>query len=195
MQGRSLVCGGQPSPHKPRLVVSHSTCPPLSSSPHAHSFVLGTAVINTHTHVEDQPQYRGLCHSGSPSARSFSRSPSPPIPSFTQSPSPPRLLVRDGQTSPQRPRLVVTRSTCPPISPSPHANSFVIVTALPPFSRRSPFFASQRMILMSSPPLASMLPSKDQATVLTQALPFSNSLVNALPHPWAAARRCRQHEQ
>jgi hypothetical protein len=40
------VCGGQPSPHKPRLVVSHSTCPPLSSSPHAHSFVLGTAVIN-----------------------------------------------------------------------------------------------------------------------------------------------------
>jgi hypothetical protein len=46
---RSLVCGGQPSPHKPRLVVSHSTCPPLSSSPHAHSFVLGTAVINTHT--------------------------------------------------------------------------------------------------------------------------------------------------
>jgi hypothetical protein len=45
----SLVCGGQPSPHKPRLVVSHSTCPPLSSSPHANSFVLGTAVINTHT--------------------------------------------------------------------------------------------------------------------------------------------------
>jgi hypothetical protein len=46
---RSLVCGGQPSLHKPRLVVSHITCPPLSSSPHAHSFVLGTAVINTHT--------------------------------------------------------------------------------------------------------------------------------------------------
>jgi hypothetical protein len=46
---RSLVCGGQPSPHKPRLVVSHSTCSPLSSSPHANSFVLGTAVINTHT--------------------------------------------------------------------------------------------------------------------------------------------------
>jgi len=45
---RSLVCGGQPSPHKPRLVVSHSTCSPLSSSPHAHSFVIGPAVINTH---------------------------------------------------------------------------------------------------------------------------------------------------
>ena len=27
------VCGGQPSPHKPRLVVSYSACPPLSSSP------------------------------------------------------------------------------------------------------------------------------------------------------------------
>ena len=39
-------CGGQTSPHKSWLVVSHSTCPPLSSSPHAHSFVIGTAVIN-----------------------------------------------------------------------------------------------------------------------------------------------------
>jgi hypothetical protein len=38
-----------PSPHKSWLVVSHITCPPLSFSPHAHSFVLGTAVINTHT--------------------------------------------------------------------------------------------------------------------------------------------------
>ena len=51
---RSLVCGGQPSPHKPRLVVSHSTCPPrhkpLSSSPHARSFVIGPEVINTHTY-------------------------------------------------------------------------------------------------------------------------------------------------
>jgi hypothetical protein len=36
-----------------------------------------------------------------------------------QSPSPPRSLVRDGQTSPHRPRLVVSRSTCPPISPPP----------------------------------------------------------------------------
>jgi hypothetical protein len=31
--------------------------------------------------------------------------------------------VRDGQTSPLRPRLVVSRNTCPPLSPSPHANS------------------------------------------------------------------------
>ncbi len=69
-------------------------------------------------------------HSGSPSARSFSQSPSPPPPSFTQYPSPPRSLVRDGQTSPLRPRLVVSRRTCPPLSPSPHANSFVIGTAV-----------------------------------------------------------------
>jgi hypothetical protein len=68
-----------------------------------------------------------LWHNGSPSARSFSRSPSPPPP---QSPSPPRSQVLDGQTSPLRPRLVVSRSTCPPLSPSPHANSFVIGTAV-----------------------------------------------------------------
>jgi hypothetical protein len=39
------VRAGQTHPHRPRLVVSHSTCPPLSSSPHAHSFVIGPAVI------------------------------------------------------------------------------------------------------------------------------------------------------
>ena len=69
---RVPVRDGQTSPHKPPLVVphstcpslspspprinamrrramSHNTCPPLSSSPHAHSFVIGPAVINTHT--------------------------------------------------------------------------------------------------------------------------------------------------
>jgi hypothetical protein len=35
----------------------------------------------------------------------------------------------DGQTSLLRPRLVVPRNTCPPLSPS-HANSFVIGTAV-----------------------------------------------------------------
>ena len=80
--------------------------------------------------VEDQPQCRGMCHSSRPSARSLSRSPSSPLPSFTQSPSPPRSLMRDGQTSPHRPRLVVSRSTCLPLSPSPHANSFVIGPAV-----------------------------------------------------------------
>ena len=58
------------------------------------------------------------------------RSPSPPPPSFTQSPCPPRSLVRDGQTSPHRPRLVVSRSTCPPLSPSSLANSLIIGTAV-----------------------------------------------------------------
>jgi hypothetical protein len=37
--------------------------------------------------------------------------------SFTQYPSPPRSLVRDEQTSPHGPRLVVSRSTCPPLFP------------------------------------------------------------------------------
>jgi hypothetical protein len=55
----SLVCGGQPSPHKPRLIVSHSTCPPLSSSPHAHSFVLGTAVINNNAPPASEAQGQG----------------------------------------------------------------------------------------------------------------------------------------
>ena len=57
------------------------------------------------------------------------RLPSQPPP-ITQSPSPPRSLVRDGQLSPHWPRLVVSRSTCPPLSPSPHANSFIKGTAV-----------------------------------------------------------------
>jgi hypothetical protein len=178
------VCGGQASPHKPRLVVSHSTCPPLSSSFHAHSFVLGTAVINTHT---VKCHRNAINQSRMPSQRNQSESfrfkraafyqglkskvglavakaaalrinlnvqgcsvvadpmhapsrerergeegkfPSSPPPPFTQSPSPPRSLVRDGQPSPYRPRLVVSRSTCPPISPTPHVNSFVLGPAV-----------------------------------------------------------------
>ena len=41
---RSLVRDGKTNPHRPRLVVSHSTCPPLLP-PHANSFVIGPAVI------------------------------------------------------------------------------------------------------------------------------------------------------
>ena len=68
---RSLVCGGQPSPHKPRLVVSRSTCPPLSSSPHAHSFVIGPAVINTHINLKSShlESVKILHHSTLPPAR------------------------------------------------------------------------------------------------------------------------------
>jgi hypothetical protein len=67
-----------------------------------------------------------------PDARSVSRSPSSPPPSFTQSPFSQRSRVRDGQTSPHKPRLVVSHSTCPPLSPSPSslANSFVMGTAV-----------------------------------------------------------------
>ena len=49
VSSRVPVRDGQTSPHWPRLVVSRSTCPPLSPPPHANSFVLGPAVINTHT--------------------------------------------------------------------------------------------------------------------------------------------------
>ena len=76
--------------------------------------------------IVDQPQCRGLWHSSSPSARSLSRSPSSPPPSFTKSPSPPRSLVRHGQTSPHRPRLVVSRSTCPPLFP-PHPREHLCI--------------------------------------------------------------------
>ena len=46
---RVPVRDGQTSPHQSRLVVSRITCPPLSLSPHANSFITGAAVINTHT--------------------------------------------------------------------------------------------------------------------------------------------------
>jgi hypothetical protein len=71
-----------------------------------------------------------MWHRSTPNARSLSHSPSAPPPSFTQSPYPPRSLVRDEQTHPHRPRLVVSHSTCPPLSSSPHANSFVIGPAV-----------------------------------------------------------------
>ena len=55
---------GQTSPHKPRLVVPHSTCPSLSPSPPAHSFIIGPAVINTHTLGGLQiPRWLGSDHS------------------------------------------------------------------------------------------------------------------------------------
>ena len=49
--GSQCAMTGQTSSHRPRLVVSRSTCPPLSPSPHANSFRIGTAVINTHSAV------------------------------------------------------------------------------------------------------------------------------------------------
>jgi hypothetical protein len=49
--------------------------------------------------------------------------------------------VRDGQTSPHSPWIVISRNTCPPLSPSPHATSIlgtvVINTHTSPESGRS----------------------------------------------------------
>jgi hypothetical protein len=80
--------------------------------------------------IAGQPQCPRLWHSSTPNARFLSHSPSAPPPPVTQSPYPPRSLVRDGQTHPHRPRLVVSHSTCPPLSSSPHAHSFVIGPAV-----------------------------------------------------------------
>jgi hypothetical protein len=80
--------------------------------------------------VVDQPQYRRLWRHRTPCARSFSRSPSPRHPPLTQNAFSPRSLVRGGQTSPHKPRLVASHSTCPPLSSSPHAHSFVLGTAV-----------------------------------------------------------------
>jgi hypothetical protein len=41
-----IVRDGQTSVHKPPLVVSHRTRPPLFPSPLANSFIIGSAVIN-----------------------------------------------------------------------------------------------------------------------------------------------------
>jgi hypothetical protein len=54
------------------------------------------------------------CSVVAPPLHAPSHAPSSPPPSFPQYPSPPRSLARDGQTSSHWPRLVVSRSTCPP---------------------------------------------------------------------------------
>jgi hypothetical protein len=79
--------------------------------------------------VADQAEHTRVRHSGCPSPRPTRPTPSPPPP-LTQCPFPPRSLVRSGQISSRRPRLVVPHSTCPPISPSSPANSFAIGTAV-----------------------------------------------------------------
>jgi hypothetical protein len=61
-----------------------------------------------------------------------------------QSPSPPRSLVRDGQPRPHWPLLVNSRSTCPPLSPSPHVNSFIKSTAVINTTLSSIWFPNER---------------------------------------------------
>ena len=46
---RSLVRDGQTHPHRPRLVVSHSTCPPLSSFPPRAQLCNRSCSNKTHT--------------------------------------------------------------------------------------------------------------------------------------------------
>ena len=58
-----------------------------------------------------------------------------PVLLSTHSPYPPRSLVRDGQTSPHRPRLVVSRSTC---LHSPHANVIGPITSKLPVIKHTP---------------------------------------------------------
>ena len=110
---RSLVRDGKASQHRPLLVVSHSTCPPLSTLP-----TRAALMINRSCSTKQQQPFSLLRRSPIPSPFH-----SPP---FTQIPFPPRSLVRDGQTRPHKPRLVVSHGTCPPLSPSPHVNSFVV---------------------------------------------------------------------
>jgi len=66
---RSLMRDGQISPHKPRLVVSHSTCPPISPSPHAISIVIGPSVINNNLHAPFPSLLATLCSHNIPFPR------------------------------------------------------------------------------------------------------------------------------
>jgi hypothetical protein len=50
----AFASDGQSSPHRPRLVDSRRTCPPQCPTPHANSFVIGTAVTNTHATTSDR---------------------------------------------------------------------------------------------------------------------------------------------
>jgi hypothetical protein len=56
---RSLVCDGQTSPHMPRLVVPHSTCPSLSPSP-PRTQLYNRSCSNKHT--PNAPCARNLPH-------------------------------------------------------------------------------------------------------------------------------------
>jgi hypothetical protein len=76
LPSRSLVRGGQTSPHRLRLIVSHITCPPLSSRspPPEHSYRLGPAVINntvTHCPSPRSPVRGGQTSSHKPHLAAF----------------------------------------------------------------------------------------------------------------------------
>ena len=140
---RSLERDGQTRSHMPRLVVSRSTCPPLPP-------VIGPLprpgwapdplMVGTDQSLDPpmgwwlglhQPPWSFGFDSQTRGTRENGAPPCVKVPGSSRVPSP-RSLVRDGQTSSHWPRLVVPRSTCPHLSPSPPppANSFVIGTAV-----------------------------------------------------------------
>jgi hypothetical protein len=94
----------QTSPHRPRLVVSRSTCPPISP-PSPRTQLCTRSCSNKHTHTRSLVQQKRLvAHS----------------------------LVRDGPPSPRRPRLVISRSTVPvSLSMSVSMSAYVRNYALP----------------------------------------------------------------
>ena len=69
----------QTSPLRPRLVVSRSTCPPLSPSPQANSFVIGTAGISTYTCSRKALSYLKLRVRGGGAGRRRKRRINPPL--------------------------------------------------------------------------------------------------------------------
>ena len=64
IEGYSIVSAPVHAPSRaplllrPRLVVCCSTCPPVSPSPHANSFVISTALINTHSKGPSDLMYK-----------------------------------------------------------------------------------------------------------------------------------------
>ena len=111
------------SERRPPPTTRHAPPPRTSTSPLPRDKTQSTAHTSTNEHPHCREHW--VCVVAPP----MHAPPSSPPPSFTQSPSLPRSLVRDGQTSPHRLRLVVSRGKCPLLSPSSHANSFVIGTA------------------------------------------------------------------
>ncbi len=126
---------GQTSSHRPRLVVSRSTCPPFPPSPPREQ-LCNRYCSNKHTR----------CGIVAAPVHAPSRAPLPPPllpppPSVTQSPSPPRSLVRDGQTRATQPpnlRLCLRHFG---FLTSPHAIPTSHLTAPPPASLLPPIFS------------------------------------------------------
>jgi hypothetical protein len=107
-------------PHGSQLVVSRSTCPPLSPSPHANSFVIGTAVINTHTRSPSPRIPRcpgGLYRPGLSQARIVSRIGVLPGPPSTTAGTPVAECPGEEEPSVKKIRFVLLSN--PELNPKP----------------------------------------------------------------------------